>query len=71
MTNYPGNAPGCTPHAYNAGDGFIDPGGRDVHMLRNESNAPAETIAVQLLPKVLFDAPLSTRQVAAPPEEPD
>jgi hypothetical protein len=22
-----------------------------VHMLRNESNAPAETIAVQLLPK--------------------
>jgi quercetin dioxygenase-like cupin family protein len=51
VTNYPGDARGCTPHAYSAGDGFIDPGGRDVHMLRNESDAPAETIAVQLLPK--------------------
>jgi quercetin dioxygenase-like cupin family protein len=54
VTNYQGDDPSCTPHAYTAGDGFIDPGGSDVHLLRNETDAPAETIAVQLLPK---DAP--------------
>lgn len=51
VTNYLGDDPSCTPHAYSAGAGFIDPGGGDVHMLRNETGAPAETIAVQLLPK--------------------
>jgi hypothetical protein len=45
-----GDHPSCTPRAYGAGDGFIDPGGGHVHMLRNETGA-AETIAVQLLPK--------------------
>jgi quercetin dioxygenase-like cupin family protein len=51
VTNYLGDDPSCTPHAYTAGAGFIDQGGGDVHMLRNETGAPAETIAVQLLPK--------------------
>jgi quercetin dioxygenase-like cupin family protein len=51
VTNYPGDDPSCPPHTYNAGDGFIDPGGGHVHLLRNESSAAAETIAVQLLPK--------------------
>ena len=51
VTNYQGDDLGCTPHAYTAGAGFIDPGGGYVHMLRNEADAPAETIAVQLLPK--------------------
>jgi hypothetical protein len=51
VTNYRGDDPSCTPHAYTAGAGFTDPGGRDVHLLRNETGAPAETIAVQLLPK--------------------
>jgi quercetin dioxygenase-like cupin family protein len=51
VTNYSGGAPGCRPQVYSAGAGFIDPGGADVHMLRNETNAAAETIAVQLLPK--------------------
>jgi quercetin dioxygenase-like cupin family protein len=50
VTNYMGDDPNCTPHIYTAGAGFIDPGGGDVHLLRNETNAPAETIAVQLLP---------------------
>jgi quercetin dioxygenase-like cupin family protein len=50
VTNYLGDDPGCTPHAYTAGEGFIDPGGGHVHLLRNETSAPAETIAVQLLP---------------------
>jgi quercetin dioxygenase-like cupin family protein len=51
VTNYTGEDPSCTPHAYAAGAGFIDPGSGHVHMLRNETGAPAETIAVQLLPK--------------------
>jgi quercetin dioxygenase-like cupin family protein len=51
VTNYPGDDPSCPPHTYSAGAGFLDPGGGHVHMLRNETGAPAETIAVQLLPK--------------------
>ena len=51
VTNYLGDDPNCTPHTYTAGDGFIDPGSGHVHLLRNETGAPAETIAVQLLPK--------------------
>jgi quercetin dioxygenase-like cupin family protein len=51
VKNYMGDDPTCTGHAYPAGSGFIDPGGNDVHTLRNEGSAQAETIAVQLLPK--------------------
>ena len=50
VTNYEGDDPSCTPHAYSAGDGFVDPGSGRVHLLRNETDTPAETIAVQLLP---------------------
>jgi hypothetical protein len=35
---------------YATGTGFVDPGGSDVHMLKNNGDVPAETIAVQLLP---------------------
>lgn len=48
---YEGNDRTCTPKRYGAGEGFIDPGGGDVHMLRNESGAPAETVAVQIFPR--------------------
>lgn len=52
VTNYTSDDPTCTPHVYTKGQGFIDSGGGDVHILRNESSSvPAETIAVQLLPK--------------------
>ena len=51
VTNYMGDDPTCTGHDYTAGTGFIDAGGNDVHMLRNNGSAQAETIAVQLLPK--------------------
>jgi quercetin dioxygenase-like cupin family protein len=51
VTNYIGDDPTCTGHAYTVGTGFIDPGGADVHTLRNEGSIQAETIAVQLLPK--------------------
>jgi quercetin dioxygenase-like cupin family protein len=50
-TNYTSDDPTCTGHAYTAGQGFTDPGGTDIHMLRNEGRSPAETIAVQLFPK--------------------
>jgi hypothetical protein len=50
VTNYVSDSPTCTPHSYTTGRGFIDPGGSDVHMLRDDSGLPAETIAVQFLP---------------------
>jgi quercetin dioxygenase-like cupin family protein len=51
VTNYMGDDPTCTGHFYTAGQGFVDPGSGDVHMLRNAGSVQAETIAVQLLPK--------------------
>lgn len=51
VTNYTSGEPACTSHAYTAGQGFVDPGGGDVHMLRNNGSLQAETIAVQFLPK--------------------
>jgi quercetin dioxygenase-like cupin family protein len=51
VTNYLGDDPNCRPHTYAAGDGFIDPGGGRVHLLRNETGTLAETVAVQLLPQ--------------------
>jgi quercetin dioxygenase-like cupin family protein len=51
VTNYLGDDRNCKPHAYTAGEGFIDPGGGHVHLLRNDTGSPAETIAVQLLPQ--------------------
>ncbi len=50
ITAYEGDDPTCTPRIYHAGEGFVDPGGDHVHLLRNETDSPAETIAVQLLP---------------------
>jgi quercetin dioxygenase-like cupin family protein len=50
ISNYMGDDPTCTPHTYTAGQGFVDAGGSDVHMLRNDTNTTAETVAVQLLP---------------------
>lgn len=50
VTNYSSHDPTCTGHQYTAGEGFID-SGTDVHILRNEGNVQAETIAVQFLPK--------------------
>lgn len=50
ITAYEGDDPTCTGHVYHAGEGFLDPGDGHVHILRNESGAPAETIAVQVLP---------------------
>jgi quercetin dioxygenase-like cupin family protein len=50
ITAYEGNDPSCTAHDYAAGTCFIDPGGGHVHLLRNEGNVDAVTVAVQLIP---------------------
>ena len=51
--------PLCTPKVYKTGEGFIDAGDH-AHLLRNESGAPAETVAVQFLPVG------ATRRIDAP-----
>jgi quercetin dioxygenase-like cupin family protein len=60
VTNYDSGDRRCSPHTYTAGSNFVDSGGDDVHMLRNETNDPAETIAVQFLPE------RATRKIDAP-----
>lgn len=53
VTNYDSGAPGCQGMTHQAGTSFVDAGGTDVHMLRDNTGAPAETIAVQLIPNGL------------------
>ena len=52
VTEYDGDDPSCTPHVYSANgtSSFVDIGGGAVHLIRNESDAVAKTIAVQLIP---------------------
>lgn len=63
VTNYSSDDRACRPHVYNAGSNFVDAGGADSHLLRNEGTVPAETIAVQLLPTG------STRRIDQPVPE--
>jgi quercetin dioxygenase-like cupin family protein len=51
ITNYSSDDPTCSPHVYGKGSSFVDAGGDDVHMIRNEGSETAETIAVQFLPQ--------------------
>lgn len=48
ITAYESHDPLCSPKRYRAGEGFVDFGDH-AHILRNESGAPAETVAVQFL----------------------
>ena len=53
MTAYDGDDPTCTPHVYSANtanNAFVDTGGGDVHIIRDESGAVAKTVVVQLIP---------------------
>ena len=52
VTVYDGDDPACTPHVYTANtadNAFVDPGDGHVHVIRNETGAVAQTIAVQLI----------------------
>lgn len=48
ITAYDSTDPLCSPKRYRAGEGFVDSGDH-AHILRNESGAVAETVAVQFL----------------------
>ena len=53
VTEYDGNDPTCTPHvctANTSNNEFVDPGDGHVHLVRNETSAVAQAIAVQLVP---------------------
>ena len=50
VTNYMSDDPACAPHTYSAGSSFVDSGGSDTHIIRNQGTVTAETIAVQFLP---------------------
>jgi quercetin dioxygenase-like cupin family protein len=49
ITNYSSQDPSCAGHDYGTGTGFVDPAGV-VHQVRNNTNAPAEDIAIQVIP---------------------
>lgn len=51
VTVYEADDPLCSPKVVQAGEGSIDIGSGHVHLIRNESGAPAETVAVQFLPQ--------------------
>lgn len=58
----------CIPHVFTFVQGqpaptFVDPGHGHVHIVRNEGNVPASTIAVQLVP---FDPKKTNRRIDAP-----
>jgi predicted metal-dependent enzyme (double-stranded beta helix superfamily) len=52
VTVYDGDDPSCAPHVYSATgtNGFVDVGGGDVHLIRNEGSEEARTVVVQLIP---------------------
>jgi len=60
MTNYSTDSRHCPPHVYPTGSSFVDEGGKDSHLLRNEGTVPAETIAFQMIPAG------ATRRIDAP-----
>ncbi len=54
VTVYEGDDTTCTPHVYTANtshNSFVDIGGGDVHLIRNETGSVAQTMAVQLVPE--------------------
>ncbi len=54
VTVYEGDDPNCTAHVYTANtanNSFVDIGGGDVHLIRNETGTVAQTVAVQLTPE--------------------
>jgi quercetin dioxygenase-like cupin family protein len=62
LTYYEYNDPSCTPHVITAGHGFVDTG--DGHIVRNETDQPAEDISVITAP---VGAPFRTELPAPNP----
>jgi quercetin dioxygenase-like cupin family protein len=50
VTEYEAPDLDCKPHVYNKGMTFIDPHGDHAHVIRNEGNTVARTIAIQIIP---------------------
>ena len=50
LTVYEAHRSGCEPTVYTEGMAFVDHGGQHAHVIRNEGNVEARTIAVQLIP---------------------
>lgn len=50
ITNYEDGGGRCSVTQY-AGSGFVGASGDDIHMLKNNTTQPAETIPLQVLPK--------------------
>jgi hypothetical protein len=48
ITFYERDDPNCSPHVVTAGHGYVDTG--DGHIGRNETNAPAQDVAVAIAP---------------------
>lgn len=44
LSIYDSDDPTCTPHRYDAGDTYVDPGYGHVHIGRNEGSVPVEII---------------------------
>jgi len=62
VTVYEGDDPSCTPHVYSASgtNSFVDVGGGDVHLVRNEGTVEARAVVVQFVPTG------ATRRIDAP-----
>jgi quercetin dioxygenase-like cupin family protein len=50
VTEYEAPDPDCKPHVYTKGMTFVDPHHDHAHIIRNEGNLVARTIAIQLIP---------------------
>jgi quercetin dioxygenase-like cupin family protein len=50
VTNYRAEARRCAGVDYPAGSAFVDSGGNDVHELKNNTDQPVETVAIQFIP---------------------
>jgi quercetin dioxygenase-like cupin family protein len=50
VTEYESSDRDCKPHVYSKGMRFLDPRGDHAHIVRNEGDTVARTIAVQLIP---------------------
>lgn len=50
VTDYSSNDPSCAGVTYSAGQSFVDAGGSEIHMVRDNGSVAAEVVAVQFIP---------------------